>query len=63
MYSYETILRSLEAAIPETCARQVMARGRPDVGAFISAELGCPVPTHGAHTHDLARACYVYLAE
>lgn len=63
MYTYETILRSLEAACPAICRRQVVNASRPDVGAFISPELGCPAPTHTGHAHDLARLCFLYLAD
>lgn len=63
MYTYEAILRSLEATVPDLRARQVTDDSRPDCGAFIPRDLGCPSPTHTAHALDLARACCLFLVE
>ena len=63
MYAYEPILSSIERRVRALYARQVMDESRPEQGAFISEILGCPAATHGAHAHDLACACYVFMAE
>ncbi len=63
MYAYEPILSGIERRVRALYARQVMDESRPEQGAFISEILGCPAATHGAHAHDLACACYVFMAE
>ena len=63
MYAYELILENLERRVRALYARQVMDESRPERGAFISETLGCAVANHGNHAHDLACACYVFLAE
>ncbi|MFC1525214.1 hypothetical protein ACFL6X_00195 [Candidatus Latescibacterota bacterium] len=63
MYTYDTILRALEGSVPGIFTRQVTDASRADDGAFISPDLGCPAPTHTGHSHDLARLCYLFMAD
>ena len=63
MYAYEPILEGLTQRMRASYDRQVMDESRPEHGAFISDSMPHPVANHANHTHDLARACYVFLAE
>ena len=63
MYVYETILKQLERTVPRLFSRQITDPAHPARGAFISADPGCPSPTHTGHAHDLACACYAFLAD
>lgn len=63
MYTYGSILRSLEQRVQAWCPRQVMDPNRPEDGAFVSESMRHPVANHGNHSQALAQAGYVYLAE
>jgi len=63
MYAYEPILEGLTQRVWASYDRQVMDESRPEHGAFISESMPHPVANHGNHTQELARACYVFLAE
>lgn len=61
-YSYEEILDRLQRQWRSAIYRQVIDPGRPDHGAFIHKDHGMASASHTGSAHDLAIACYLFLA-
>jgi len=64
MYSYQRMVcEVLDPQVRASYARQVIEEGRPDDGAFLSAEIGIPSADHSSHAADLLAACWAFLAD